>query len=203
MKALIWSLYFYGWDDIGYEIHGPYEITSNDGKKFQFVITDYFDPKPVPLWESMKTFPYSSVKVMVLYDQKADLKIDIFCHFFNKGNLLDLTRAVYIEANGKPLKTKKEVETLSNRVLKRVSKQHNLIQALSKEEITKKYIESRYYAFRKWRMYFKEEWRPPKEVWQRIKDIGIIEIPEGKGPTWEELKKAFDPRTDYVPGQNS
>lgn len=200
MKSLIWSLYFYGWDDIGYEIHGPYEVKTSDGRKLRFVITDYFDPKPVLLWKSMKTFPYSSVRVMALYDQKTDLKIDIFCHFSNKGNLLDLTKAIYIEANGKPLKSEKEVENLSNRVLKRVSKQHEVIQAMNKEEIIKKYIESRYYAFRKWRTHFNEDWRFPQEVFNRIKKIGIIKIPPGKGPAWTELKKAFDPRTDFVPG---
>ena len=200
-KALMWSLYFYGWDDIGYEIHGPYEVTTKLGEKYKLVITDFFDPKPSLLWKSMRTFPYNSIRVTALYDQKADLRIDIFCHFFNKGSLLDLTKAVSIEVNNQPLKSIRTVEDLSTQILKRVLKQHELIQAMSKEEIIKKYIESRYYAFRKWRTQFNEDWQPPKKVFDRIKNWGLIEIPPGKGPTWAELKKAFDPRTEYVPGQ--
>jgi len=199
-KSLIWSLYFYGWDDIGYEINGPYEVTKNNGQKLHLVITDYFDLKPTLLWNSMESFPYSSIKLMALYDWGADLSVDMFCHFVNKGNLLNQTLGIYLEANGVPIRTEKRIKELTGIVLKRVSEQYKRIQAMTKKEIITKYIESRYYAFRRWRMYFQEDWRPPREVLQRLKDWGIIEIPEGEGPVWNDLKKAFDPRTDFVPG---
>ena len=200
-KSLIWSLYFYGWDDIGYEIHGPYEVTYKDGQKLQLIITDYFDVKPTLLWESMESFPYNSIKLMALYPKEAELSVDMFCHFVNKGNLLETTRGIYFEVDGIPIRTKKAAEGFTKVVLEKVAEQHNAIEAMSKEEVIKKYIESRYYAFRRWRLYFQEDWKPPKEVLDRIKKWGIIEIPEGEGPSWGDLKKAFDPRTDFVPGE--
>lgn len=200
-KSLIWSLYFYGWDDIGYETHGPYEVTNKNGQKLHLVITDYFDPKPTLLWSSMESFLYHSIKLMALYDKNADLSVDMFCHFVNKGNLLDITSGIYLEVNGIPIRIQEVADEFIKVALNRVSKQHDAIEGMTKEEIIKKYIESRYYAFRRWRIYFREDWQPPKEVFQRIKDWGIIEIPEGGGPSWDELKKAFDPRTDFVPGE--
>ncbi len=195
-KSLIWSLYFYGWDDVGYEIHGPYKV--ND---FQLIVTHYFNLKPTPLWPKIGSFPYSSVKLLALYPKAVGLKVDMFIHFFNQGNLLEATKGIYLEANGVPIKNATSAQLLSQVVLKRVMKQHATIKAMGKEEIIKKYIESRYYAFRRWRQYFNEDWRPPQKVFDRIKKWGIIDIPAGKGPTWSELKKAFDPRTNYVPGK--
>jgi len=199
-KSLIWSLYFYGWDDVGYEVHGPYKIKMENGKKYQLVITDYFNLKPTLLWPDVESFPYSSVCLMALYTATADLSVDMFIHFVNKGGLFNNTTALYLEANGVPIRTQEAAESLSKRILTRVSRQHKIIEAMSKEEVIKKFIESRYYAFRKWRWYFQEDWRPPQEVLRRIKDWGIIEILPGKAPTWKELSKAFDPRTDFVPG---
>lgn len=202
-KSLIWSLYFYGWDDVGYEIHGPYKINTKGRNKYQLVITDYFNLKPTLLWPKIESFSYRTIKLMTLYPENADLSVDMFIHFFNKGDLLKITDGIYLEANGVPLRTSEVAESLSKEILERVAEQHREIEAMSKEEIIKKYIESRYYAFRKWRWYFGEDWRPPQKVFDRIRDWGIIEIPPGGGPTWEELKKAFDPRTDYVPGKDS
>ena len=199
-KSLIWSLYFYGWDDIGYEVHGPYNVRGPRGNVLQLVITDYFDIKPTILWNSMEKFPYNSVRLFSLYKKGIKLSIDIFCHFFNEGNLLDSTEGIYIEANGIPLRIKTQAESITKELLTKVSEQHALINRMTKEEVINKYIESRYYAFRKWREYFGEDWYPPKKVLSRIKEWGIIEIPEGKGPSWSELKKAFDPRTNYIPG---
>lgn len=199
-KSLIWSLFFYGWDDVGYENHGPYKITDNN-KSYQLVITDYFNLKPTLLWPAIESFSYQSIRLMVLYLKKAGLKIDMFTHLTNKGRLLNLAQGIYLEANGVPIRVKGTAENLSKEILERVSRQHRVISAMSKEEVIKKYIESRYYAFRRWRWYFNEDWRPPKKVFDRIKKWGIIDIPPGKGPSWNELKKAFDPRTDFVPGK--
>jgi len=199
-KSLIWSLYFYGWDDIGYEIHGPYRFKDKSGKDLQLVVTDYFDLKPDLLWESIRDFPYKSIKFYALYKDDIDLSVDIFGHFVNSGNLLNSAVGLYVEVDKAPLKTTQSADTLISLILKTVSNQHNLIKGMKREKITQKYIESRYYAYRKWREHFKEDWYPPEEVLKRIKEWGEIKISSGGGPSTIDLKKAFDPRTDYVPG---
>jgi hypothetical protein len=200
-KSLIWSLFFYGWDDVGYEIHGPYEIKTENGRKYQLLITDYFNLKPILLWPEIESFPYRSIRMMALYPKSAYLAVDIFIHLFNKDNLLETTEAIYLEANGVPVRKPRQIELLSRKLLERTLRQQKKIEEMNKEKIIQKYIESRYYAFRRWRWYFGENWKPPKEVIDRIKEWGVIEIPPKKTPTWKELKKAFDPRTDFVPNQ--
>lgn len=200
-KALIWSLFFYGWDDIGYEIHGPYDVATDDGKQLRLVVTDYFDLKPTMLWESMQSFPLSSMRVAALYDRSVDISVDVFCHLVSRGNLLGGTTAIYLEADGVPLVTREAAEALSKCLLERVSEQHRAVEMMSQEDVIAKYIESRYYAFRRWRQYSRDDWRPPQEVLQRIRQWGIQEMPASGGPSWEDLRKAFDPRTDFIPGR--
>ncbi len=199
-KTLIWSLFFYGWDDVGYEIQGPYEVKRPDGRETNLVVADFFDLTPSPLWPNMMSFPINSIKFFALYPDEAEVKIDMFCHLTNRGRLPELVEGAYLEVNGLPLRQQDMIEKVVKVLLKQVSRQQKKIEQMSKKEIIVKYIESRYYAFRRWRLYFNEDWRPPKEVLERIDKWGIINIPPGKGPSWAELRKAFDPRTDYVPG---
>ncbi|MBI4099635.1 hypothetical protein HY440_01365, partial [Candidatus Microgenomates bacterium] len=199
-KALIWSLYFYGWDDIGYEVHGPYAARDGQNREVQLVVTDYFDIKPTALWSSMKNFPYNSMRLLTLFKKDTPLSVDIFCHFTNAGNLLDSTIGAYLEIDGKPVRDHKEAILATRTILDRVTEQHKSLRLMTKKKIIQKYIESRYYAFRKWREYFGENWYPPKNVLDRIKEWGIIKIPENSGPSGDDLLKAFDPRTDFVPG---
>lgn len=198
-KSLIWSLYFYGWDDVGYEIHGPYTIRSREGKKFKLLVFDYFDLKPDLLWDSIKDFPYRSIKLLALFKEDAELEVDIFCHFISKGSLLDSTEAIYLEVDKVPIRKKSIAHSISRRLLDKVSEQHVLIRKMNKKEVIKKYVESRYYAFRRWRQFFGEDWYPPNKVLKRISQWDVIKIPEGES-SWEELKRAFDPRTNYIPG---
>lgn len=203
MKSLIWSLFFYGWDDIGYEIHGPYSVRAKSGEDYQLIITDYFDLKPTLLWPEVKSFAYDNARLYALYDSKVELGVDVFIHFINEGNLLKSTRGIYLEANNTPIRTQKLASSLTENVLGQVKEQHEKVDAMSELEIIRKYIEDRWYAFRRWRWYFGEDWKPPQKALDRVEEWGIIEIPLGEGPTWEELKKAFDPRTEYVPGEPS
>ena len=197
LHALMWSLYFYGWSDVGFEFHGPYEIISADGTKLYLIIRDFFDIKPTLLWESMESFPYSKIRIMALYKQDTDLHIDIFNRLFTKENLLKATVGIYIEIDNVVLKTKEEVEILHKHISQRILEQHKLVQAMSQEEVVKKFIESRYYVFRKLRMHFQEDWRPPTFVLQRVHDWGLIDISKSEPPSWEILKRGFDPRDDF------
>lgn len=198
LHALMWSLYFYGWSDVGFEFHGPYEITSVDGTELKLIVRDFFDTKPILLWESMETFPFNSLRILTLYERETDINIDIFNHIVSRTNLLDATVGIYIEANGIVLKTQEEVEDLRGQISQRVLEQHRLVRSMSREELVKKFIETRYYVFRKLRNHFQEDWRPPTDVLRRISDWGLIEIPQSGPPNWNLLRRAFDPRNDFI-----
>lgn len=197
IHGLNWSLYFYAWPDTGFEIHGPYDINLN-GKKFRLLVRDFFDARPVPLWDSMKTFQHESIRIMILYDKDSDLQLDIFNHLFSADKLSDITVGVYVEADGTGLQTQNEIEALQGRIAEKLVEQSSLIQSMRREELARKFVEIRYYSLRKWRMYFNEDWHPPESVLQRIRELGMIDVPSVGSPSWELLGRAFDPRDDFA-----
>lgn len=200
-QTLIWTLYFYGWTDVGYEIHGPYEVIFR-GKRVLLLVRDFFDLRPTPLWGSMRSFPYQSIRIVALYAREAGLEVDIFNHLTHKTNLLDCTVAVCMEVDGRPATSESEVGAVLQCVSRRVSEQNALVQAMSREEVIKKFIESRYYVFRRMRAHFAEDWHPPAKVLQRIEDWGPLEVSHSSAPGWESLRRAFDPRTEFVPNRD-
>lgn len=200
--SLIWSLYFYAWPNVGFEIHGPYRIAGPDGTEFLLLVRDFFDIKPTLLWKSMEQFPYESVRTLTLYRQETDLSVDIYNHLLHKSNLLDSTVAVCVEANGQPLQTAEGIDALRKELTKAILSQNQLVSAMNTEEVTVKFIESRYYVYRKVRAYFGDDWYPPARVLGRIERWGLINIPPSGGPDWQTLKAAFDPRTDVMPGKS-
>jgi hypothetical protein len=204
-KALLWSLYFYGWDDVGYELHGPYPVKSKSGQAFNMVVTDYFDLKPDLLWQSMSGFPYRHITVRVLYQPTMDCRVDMFDHLISRDNLLKNTTACFLEVDGETIESRDTAEDISGRILRQVSRQHELVKVMNRRAVILKFIETRYYALRKWRIHFGEDWKPPADlIAKRIKEIGYINIPQSDEDSgWDELKKAFDPRTNVVPGQSS
>src|SRR6185503_14851655 len=95
-QALIWSLYFYGWTDVAFEIHGPYRVTGADGGDRDLIVREFFDLRPLALWPEIEAMPVSSVTVLAEMDAAACSKIDVFNHLTHKGNLHEQTRAVAV-----------------------------------------------------------------------------------------------------------
>ncbi len=197
-QALIWSLFFYGWTDVGFEIHGPYDVISKDGRKHKLLIRDFFDPKPALLWKSVEGFPYSSFKIMALHDSRSDFHVDLFNHLTHKVSLLDSTIGIHIEVNGQPIVTETKIEQIGKDIRDQIGRQHDIISQMSKEEIVSKFIESRYYAMRKWRLLFDEDWRPPAEIRQRIRKTDWGQEAKLDPLTWHDLRRGFDPRDEFI-----
>lgn len=198
--SLAWSLYFYAWPNVGFEIHGPYEVQDEDGNKVKLLIRDFFDLKPISLWPSMEEFPYNSIRILTLYTKGADLSIDIFNHLVHKANLLDTTIGFFIQTNGQSLNSEEEIRELIRQLLQKVPQQHNLVTSMSTEDMIKKFIESRYYVFRRLNEYFGDDWYPPESVLERISKWGLIEAPPPGPPDLALLRKAFDPRNNFLIG---
>ncbi len=203
IKALIWSLYFYGWDDVGYQHHGPYPVTLADGTKALLVVSDFFNIRPVELWPETKEFDYPNAKLLVLYKPMSAINIDIFDHPSVRGALTEAASAVYLEVGGKEIISTKMAGGVCGKILHQVARQHELLNSMTHRQVTWKFVESRYYAFRKWRAAFGQDWRPPKLILDIINTWKEIRLDAADELGWNELKQAFDPRSNYVPGQQN
>lgn len=197
-QALIWSLFFYGWTDVAFEIHGPYRVNGQDGQPRDLVVREFFDLRPLPVWSELEN-DATVESVMLLAEMKvtANSRVDIFNHLTHRGNLHEQTTAVAVFLNGAPVADAATLDSALQKIVQAMRKQHARVEALGRNELIYRFIETRYYAFRNWRTPFGVEWRPPAEVRQRLQTWKPITIPLEGGPSREELRRAYDPRDEF------
>lgn len=196
-QALIWSLFFYGWTDVAFEIHGPYRVIGSDGGESDLVVREFLDLRPLAVWPGMKLLPITTLTVIAEMDIAACSRIDVFNHLTHKGNLHEQTAAVAVLMDGQPVTDDGAWEEVVKDMVAAQQSQHEHVRNLSRSDLIHKFIETRYYAFRKWREPFGLDWRPPEEVAQRLKTWEPIVIPLEGGPSPETLRRAYDPRDPF------
>ena len=199
LLSLMWTLYFYPWPNMGFEIHGPYDVSDILEKDYVLLIRDFFNPRPIDLWSQVDEFSISQVKLLTLY-QDVDINIDIFDHMTYNADLASSTRAFAIYLNGEIFDNLGELDNLNQEILLKSSAISEVVERMTTEEKVLKFIDVRYYGLRELRGYFGEDWRKPVKVKERIKRWGLIEIPkEELVPNMRELRRMFDPRDNYRP----
>jgi len=199
LLSLMWTLYFYPWPNMGFEIHGPYDVSDILEKDYVLLIRDFFNPRPVDLWPQLDEFSVSQVKLLTLY-QDIDINIDIFDHMTHNASLASSTRGFVIYLNGDIFDNLRELDNLNQQILSKSSVISEVVEGMTKEEKVLKFIDIRYYGLRKLRGYFGEDWHRPLKVKERVKRWGLIEVPkEELGPSIEELRRMFDPWDDFRP----
>jgi len=189
-QAVIWSQHFYGWTDIGFVIHGPYEIP-DAGE--QLVIRDFIDLSATELWPQSASASIRRLRICSLHDRTDRYSVDIFNHLLHSRAQLDSCVAVSVECDGVSWTDPAALDALRRELTGIVRGQQAAIAAMSTQQVLAKFVESRYYALRLWRA--PGDWHPVPEVYQRIKDRPIEPAPpEGD---WTLLRKLFDPRLEF------
>jgi hypothetical protein len=196
VQSLVWSVHFYGWTDISFIIHGPYPVTGPDGKPATLVVREFFDVVPGELWPDIPQSLCLSIRLCTLHDDTDQFSIDIFNHLLHRRALLASTRWVSLIVDGSPLNEVTAVTSLYRALVGAVRQQKTAVDALDERAVATKFVESRYYAFRNWRRATGDDWRPPAEVYRRLRDLPLAPEPPGDA-SWQVLREIFDPRLDW------
>jgi hypothetical protein len=189
-QALIWSQHFYGWTDIGFVIHGPYSVTLSDERPGHLVVRDFFDLHAADVWPRLSPPPVRQLQVGTLHDGSDRFEVDIFNHLLHRRAPADSCVAVRVTADDRPIDTG-AMDGLRAACVDRIRHQHDVIDRMDERRVLTKFIESRYYALRRWRG---DDWRPPAEVLARIDDLPLE--PSPPDADWPVLRALFDPRSD-------
>lgn len=195
-QALVWSLFFYGWTDVAFEVHGPYH-QDGDGGGDDVVFRDFNDLRPTDVWPGMSALPFVGIRIQARMDPAAESRIDIFNHLTHRGTLHERTQAVAVSIDGHPVTDSTRILEACRALTDAILAQQERVKALDRRELIYKFIETRYYAFRKWRTPFGQDWRPPAEVARRLETWEMIEIPLEGGPSYDVLRRAYDPRDPF------
>lgn len=196
-QALVWSLHFYGWTDISFVIHGPYRVVGPDGSHATLVVRDFFDILPGELWPELPEPPCRAIRLCSLHDDTDTFSIDIFNHLLHRKALLASTTWVSLAVDGTEPGSAAEITSLRRALVAIVRQQKGVVDALEQRDVARKYVESRYYAFRRWRLETGDSWWPTDEVYRRLQDLPLPAGPLTDAP-WQRLREIFDPRLDWA-----
>lgn len=200
LDSLIWSEYYDVFIDAGLNLHGPYILKD----RHILVVKDYFDLKPVEIWDSVKEFPFKRIKISLKY-KPIDLKIDYLMHQTSTKPLAQNLVEWHAEAfdeNGKSFLLQADsLEELTAKALQVSSNQVEYVNNLELLDKIRKGAEICYYQLKEFREFFDKKWFPPQEVFEAIEKRGLEcwnkfdwRNKEKQHSTTVDWAKRYDPR---------
>jgi hypothetical protein len=184
LNALTWSLYTDVAPSTGFEISGPYK-----NKEGIVVVRDFFNLNPRDL--SDLGGDINSVKIITLY-KEIPLEIDFYGHIYSKENLLENLIKQKIFVNSKEIKENGMVGVLE-KTDSLMKKQRERITRMDFEKLKEFYVKLRFYRYKKLFDLVGEDWQPPQEFFERVKNKELLpEIPKEK-TTKEMLINLINP----------
>ena len=194
LDSLIWSLYFDPYRSAGSEIHGPYLVGN-----YYILIRDYFDLNPQEIWPIKNK--YSSIKMYLKYPKDTGIKINFIDQVNSAKPLGKELVSFSILVDGKKITSLEDINSLCSYFSILTEHQSKKVNQLTPQEIIKKGAQIYYYSNRNFFNYYKEDWRPSKEVFDRIDDWGLKfwnQYKNSEKVSVNFFMKLFDPRNDFI-----
>lgn len=191
LEALVWSLQFDTFRTAGTLIHGPYFQ-----KEGTLVIKDFIKLKSLVWGNNMFT---NKLSLYLLYRPGFSLK-------FNYGGQqvsysdspVDALIKYAIKIDG----ADDELDPKMEKVVEKIrARQVKLVESFSPIEIIKKGAEIYFFMYKEFFDYYQVNWRPLKEIYQRIETKGqhYLDMYRDEGKIEPDFyRKQFDPRNNYV-----
>ena len=197
LESLIWSLYFDSFTCAGCERQGPYFTNHNK----IILIRDYLNLDPKEIWPIKNK--YQSIKMYLQYPQNTGVELDYANHIKSFKPLRDELISFSIITDKEQITTASEINSLSKYFSRLAKNQAKRVNELSPLEIIKKGAEIYYYRYKNFFDYYKEDWRPPQQVYNRIDNLKLKwwnyykkDKREKKSPAY--YVKLFDPRNNFI-----
>ncbi|MGH3156417.1 MAG: hypothetical protein ACRDNF_07585 [Streptosporangiaceae bacterium] len=196
-QAMVWGLYFYAWTDMGWEVHGPYEVDSPDGRSQLMLVRDYFDLAPTLLWPEISGWPVRTMRLASLHEPSEDIRLDVLNHVWHDRSWIDSSLAVDLRVDDAPIGDPAAALAVSRDLADMARDLQTRIDGMNRIALLKRFAESRYYALRHWRTRFGDDWRPPREVERRIEADPHGQV-RADTSDLAGLRLAFDPRSEVL-----
>jgi hypothetical protein len=202
-QSLVWSTHFYGWTDISFVIHGPYQVTTSGGHPRTLIVRDFFDLNVRDIWPMLPAPGLRTIRLLSLHDDSDEFRIDLFNHLLHARAQVESTQCISLCIDGGPITKIDTMKDLRKHLIEVVRAQKTSLDQMSVRDIAAKFIESRYYAFRGWRLATGGDPLPPAEVYERLAEWPEFPAPGDDDESWETLRDLFDPRTSVGPPGNA
>lgn len=196
-QAMVWGLYFYAWTDMGWEIHGPYQVQDPAGEPAVMIVRNYFDLAPSLLWPEVGDWPMRTMRLVSLHSPVPEIRFDVLNHVWYDQSWPASSRAVELRVDGTPVAETAVARAAAQELAGAARALQVRIAGTERVPLLQRFAASRYYALRYWRTRLGDDWMPPAEVNARIELQPVREsLAETGDPAL--LRLAFDPRSDVL-----
>lgn len=168
--------------DIAIEEHGIYNLSIG-----RMIIRDLINLRPTELWSECEDFPYESMRIVCVYDDKYNAWFDFYGNLYSKDNPVSSLISYYIEGDCKEIDIEK-VDKILDISSKIISSIISKVELMSDKEIAKKYADIFWYRKRPLCDEIGRTWRPRKKIYKLI-DKGEIKPEIIKNVSQKEIKE--------------
>lgn len=162
--------------DYGYDVFGPYNLSSRAGKeKLSLFVRQFSDLKPELLWPKFKNFPLKTVKVYAVYKGINSQSHYIGCHMVYKESVIDSLVKFQVEIDGKFISSLSELREIREIVLNAASNHYVGYKKLNFEQQKKMYLRQFGYQFKDFFDLFNINWRPSRKMIDRVKNKKLVD----------------------------
>ncbi len=194
LEFYVWSINF---DLFAYGVGwtGPYKTFGKTLLNKKFIDLN------LPVWDINP--PFKNIDIYYLFEGEINITIDFMSHISYEG-IWEKMADFAVEVDGKSIESLEELGELSKYVSEERKKQVKRVLNLAPEELICKSAEIYFYMFHQLFDYFKEDPRPPKEFYKRVKSEGLKSWEEfkpkskAKKPDLNFFRRLYDPRNSFT-----
>lgn len=189
LVSLIFALYDDFLPQDSHEIYGPYDVSKIYGKGHFLLIKDFPKIKPVELWPEASELKHQKATIYQIYSGIKFRCELIGMHSVYEGDPVSNLKFYYAAVDGKAVNEKEKIKELTNYFSDESIKQAQVLAGLSQEQLKLKGLEWLMYQLKDFFKLADMDWRPTKEMFDKIKDKDI--------PAKFRLDK-FPPYNEYI-----
>lgn len=173
LVSLVFALYDDFLPQDSHEVYGPYDVSKIYGKGYFLLIKDFPKIKPVELWPKASELKHQKVTIYQIYSGIKFRCELIGMHSVYEGDPVNNLKFYYAVVDGKAVNEKEKIKELTNYFSDESIKQAQVLAGLSQEQLKLKGLEWLMYQLKDFFKLANMDWRPTKEMWQKIKDKNI------------------------------
>ena len=168
LASLTHGLYNDWCTDFDYEISGPYYLS---GK--MILVRTFPDIRPIDIWPNI-SWPYDRVSIITEYKNLKAKIAFVGCHITYSDNVVEKLTGYNLEVDGKVIKGLEKLKKLRDELMPIAASQFEKFMKMDFENQKIKFLYQEHYQFKKLFDLLEIDWKPTKEMIQKIKDKQLL-----------------------------
>jgi hypothetical protein len=178
---------------------GLYDESARYGKNSSLVVKKFGKFKCAELWRESAGFARDEIVVACVYEGLRG-HFDVINHFISTDAMAGKMKRAVVFVDGREIDDAAELKEIQLEIAERAAQQFARLEALGFEEVKRKCVEAKWFQFKDFFAALGEDWRPPREAFERLegRELDFYDFPraETRGEKLAFWRRVTDPRIE-------